>query len=635
MGRIARLPSGPTHSTMKNIPTLVLALSFALVAQAQLAPQTGAPLFRHMQEVNAEWKLMLPTLAAAEAPVHFNTEAERIAKHLHLVAAHLRSTSPEGLSAEAASKRASLLNDLDDYADRGVFPQNHVLPYRNPIFIDPHGTACAVGQLMIESGYRDLAESISAEMDRAYVRDMQRADVLEWATQHGFTEDELAWIQPGYAPTVPWSALGGGTNGPVQVMLPLPNGHVLIAGAFSEAGGVAVQNVAIFNGSAFIALGEGVEGTITCGAVHGTDIYLGGYTLNGINDLAHWDGSQWMYSTVFNGKMPRIHALHVLNDTLYAAGETQGFAGVDEYVMRRSGPLWYAIPGNFNAPIHCLGAHQGKLVAGGAFTAVNNDGSIVPVQHIATLEQGAWAQLGDGLDGGVLSLLDKGGTLYAGGVMYGGGQQGGTLPKFGLARIAPASSSWELLMPDLSGYIPTGAPSPEVRALLSDGDHVYIGGNFALNQMTTLGKHLARFLGTANGFEALAYFNAPVNALASNPFVFDVHGLYAGGEFTENAEDPTPYLAEALLPTVIHTAPGPADLQLFPNPATDRLSVVLATAITGPGVLTIVDAQGRTVLTRPLTARHTLLDVSELATGAYTVRGDVGKGSFSRPFLKY
>ena len=137
--------------------------------------------------------------------------------------------------------------------------------YKRQVFIDPHGTACAVGQLMIESGHRDLAESISEEMNLAYVHDMKRADVLQWAVQEGFTEDELAWIQPGYPPSTQWTAPGGGTNGIVQVLLGLSNGNVLLAGEFSQAGGVAVNNVAIWNGASYSPLGNGVSGTITCG----------------------------------------------------------------------------------------------------------------------------------------------------------------------------------------------------------------------------------------------------------------------------------------------------------------------------------------------------------------------------------
>ena len=615
---------------MKNILTLSLSFSLALAAQAQLTPQTEASLYSHMLEVNAQWKNMDASVTNGESTVQFTNEAERIAQHLHLVASYLHTHSPEGLSAEAATNRTALLNELDRYADRGLFPQNHVLPYRNPVFIDPVGTACAVGQLMIESGHRDLAENISKEINLAYVHDMKRADVLQWATQEGFTEDELAWIQPGYPPTVQWAPLGGGTNGPVNVMLNLPSGGVLVAGEFTEAGGVATQNVAIFQSSGAEALGGGLQGTITCAAVNGEDIYLGGYNFNGINDLAHWDGTQWEFTTVFQGKFPKIFALQVLNDTLYAAGETMGFVGADEYVMRNYGSLWQAIPGQFNAPITCLGSHNGQLVAGGDFTAVNNSGTILPVQRITTLGQNGWSQLGDGLNGTVNTLMDKEGTLYAGGIMYAGAS-----PRFGLARIASASSTWELLMPNLADYTLTQSSSVEARTLLSDGDNVYVGGDFEMIQIMTTAKNLVRFSGTADSFEGLALFNAPVNALASNPFVFDAYGLYAGGEFTYNVVDSVPYLAEAILTTSIHAAPEHTAIALHPNPATDRLTITLDEDASGNATIEVLDVQGRTLQTHTLRGRSRTLDIASLAPGAYTVRIVGDQKVRSQTFIKH
>ena len=615
---------------MKHILTLSLSLSIAFATQAQLAPRTEAPLYRHMLEVNAQWAKVEPALPSDAQPVHFTNEAERIAQHLHLVAGYLRTHSPEGLSADAATKRTTLLNDLDRYADRGLFPQNHVLPYRNPVFIDPVGTACAVGQLMIESGHRDLAESISTEMNLAYVHDMKRADVLHWAAQEGFTEDELAWIQPGYPPTVPWGPLSGGTNGPVKVLLQMPDNSVLVAGAFTEAGGIPAQNVALFQGWGFVALAAGVEGTITCAAAIGNDIYLGGYNLNGINDLAHWDGTQWEFSTVFQGKMPVIFALQVMNDTLYAAGETQGFAGADEYVMRKDGTTWQVVPGDFDAPIHCLGTHNGRLVAGGYFTTMNVNGTTLPALHIASLSQAGWGQLGDGLDGNVLTLLDKEGMLYAGGAMY-----DGTDAKFGFASIAPASSTWELLMPNLSDYTSSVTVDPQVRALQSDGDNVYVGGNFEMFQMIISGKHLVKFLGTPDSFEALAFFNAPVNALASNPFVSDAYGLYAGGEFTQNVADTVPYLAETYLNTSIQNVPERSTLLLQPNPASDRLTITLEDGASANATIELLDVQGRTVLTRAMHAQVSTLDITTLAPGAYTVRIVGEQGIRSQTFIKH
>ena len=101
-----------------------------------------------MVEVNAEWNTQQPELRSNGTMISFQNEAERIAMHLHLVREHLTEKTDKGLTADQLKERGSLLQELDRYADQGRFPQNHVLPYRNPIFIDPNGTACAVGQLM-------------------------------------------------------------------------------------------------------------------------------------------------------------------------------------------------------------------------------------------------------------------------------------------------------------------------------------------------------------------------------------------------------------------------------------------------------------------------------------------------------
>ncbi len=615
---------------MKKTSTLALIALLSFSANAQLAPQAEAPLFRHMTEVNAQWRHMDPALESAAMPVHFANEADRIAQHLHLVAAFLRSHGSSGLAPSAKANRHALLNDLDAYADRGIFPQNHVLPYRNPVFIDPIGTACAVGQLMIESGHRELAERISREMNLAYVHDIKCPDVLQWAVEEGFTEDELAWIQPGYPPTTAWSTLGGGTNGPVKVMLGMPDGSMVVAGTFTEAGGVPVQNVALWTGSEFVALGSGVTGVITCGAVVGNDIYLGGNSMDGTNDLVHWNGTSWSYSNVFSGKFAQIFALHALENTLYAAGETLGFIGPDEYVMRLSGQNWEQVPGRFDAPVRCLGEQNGQLIAGGEFSSVQIGNPSYPAQHVAVLDTAGWEQLGDGLDGAVLALLnDAGGTLYAGGAMYANASA-----VFGLARIVSGASAWEHLMPNLADYIPITPGTTQVRTLFSEGGNLYVGGDFELVQMTTMGRHLAQFTGTPDGFTPLAYFNAPVDALGSNPFISDAFGLYAGGEFTQNVNDTVSYIGETLLGTGIRDVPPAGGISLYPNPAHDQLIVNLVHPVPGPAVLEVLDIGGRAILSQPVSGTTSTIRVAPFAAGTYTLRLMSDEGVRTQPFIK-
>ncbi|MBX7101458.1 MAG: hypothetical protein K1X89_27330 [Myxococcaceae bacterium] len=147
---------------------------------------------------------MLATLVAAAllstAPPDQGApgDVERIRAHLERVERALRSADVSAFDAQARVERAHLLDVLHAYRERGQFPHNHVLDHRNPVFIDPHGTPCAVGHLIIESGAREVALEISRSQNLAYLKDITHPAVAPWAKAHGFTLDELARIQPSY-----------------------------------------------------------------------------------------------------------------------------------------------------------------------------------------------------------------------------------------------------------------------------------------------------------------------------------------------------------------------------------------------------------------------------------------------------
>lgn len=175
-----------------------LTLAIAGITSAQLAPDAAAPIALHMLEVNAEWSTMDRSALDDAHPVRFTSESERIATHLHHVAERLSASPSKELTSATLLRRQALLDTLQAYADRGRFPLNTSVPGRIPVFIDELGTACAVGQLMISSGHAGLAERISNEMNLAYIHDIALPEVGTWAATHGFTADELAWIQPTY-----------------------------------------------------------------------------------------------------------------------------------------------------------------------------------------------------------------------------------------------------------------------------------------------------------------------------------------------------------------------------------------------------------------------------------------------------
>ncbi len=93
------------------------------------------------------------------------------------------------------------LQRLAAYRDRGIFPLNEGQSTQAvPIFVDRHGTACAVGHLMRCSGWTNAVDSIAQSNNLVYVPDATQSAIAEWVLTSGLTFEEAALIQPGY----PW-----------------------------------------------------------------------------------------------------------------------------------------------------------------------------------------------------------------------------------------------------------------------------------------------------------------------------------------------------------------------------------------------------------------------------------------------
>lgn len=138
--------------------------------------------------------------SAAPLPAHVAADQVRIREHLSSVEAYLRALDTSHLSAELQAERARNLDRLHDYWVAGVFPRNDVVDYPTPIFIDDGGRACAVGYLMIESGWGDAARAVSHQQNLAFVEGIESPKLGEWVAQSGLTVQEAAWIQPFYEP---------------------------------------------------------------------------------------------------------------------------------------------------------------------------------------------------------------------------------------------------------------------------------------------------------------------------------------------------------------------------------------------------------------------------------------------------
>jgi hypothetical protein len=109
-----------------------------------------------------------------------------------------------------ASARKANLERIAEYRRRGRFPVDdkrtpdgvarlgHRL-FRRPVFIDQHGTSCAVAFLMQAAGRSKQAEDIAKANVHVKVEEVEDGPLFEWVLRSGFTQEEVALVQPEYA----------------------------------------------------------------------------------------------------------------------------------------------------------------------------------------------------------------------------------------------------------------------------------------------------------------------------------------------------------------------------------------------------------------------------------------------------
>lgn len=83
----------------------------------------------------------------------------------------------------------------------------------------------------------------------------------------------------------------------------------------------------------------------------------------------------------------------------------------------------------------------------------------------------------------------------------------------------------------------------------------------------------------------------------------------------------------------ITTPSSGSAFSLFPNPATERVELVLPEAPSGPAMAIILNAQGQVVREQAVNAVRTTLDVSGLGSGVYVVRINTTRGTHSQRMI--
>jgi Secretion system C-terminal sorting domain len=174
----------------------------------QFSASSKTTIFNQMAEVNPYWHCFKPKIIGLQNQFTISNEQKKIKTHLLLVEQYLRKLQKKELSSSQLKNRLHCLTILRQYALKGLFPQNTNHPYqRIPYFIDKANTPCAVGHLIIETGFENLAKQINTENNNGYLKDLanQYPAIIGWANKNGFEVNELAWIQPGYLFNIAYS----------------------------------------------------------------------------------------------------------------------------------------------------------------------------------------------------------------------------------------------------------------------------------------------------------------------------------------------------------------------------------------------------------------------------------------------
>ena len=271
-------------------------------------------------------------------------------------------------------------------------------------------------------------------------------------------------------------------------------------------------------------------------AVRGSDLYAGGFftTAGGVtvNRIAKWNGTAW--SALGPGLNNAVFSMAFdSSGNLYAGGgftSTQGgTANALARIAKWDGSAWSALgPGMNNNNVNALAFDSsGNLYAGGSFTTTVG-GTANALARVGKWNGSAWSALGSGLNNAVNALVfDGSGNLYAGGGFS--SLQGGT-PNTLLNIAKWDGSTWSALT--------RSGPDNTVNALALDSSGtLYAGGNF-----TTSGSRLAKWNGTA--------WSAVGSGTDSfiNTLVIDANNhLFMGGNFTVVGTTASPFIAQANL----------------------------------------------------------------------------------------
>jgi hypothetical protein len=213
-------------------------------------------------------------------------------------------------------------------------------------------------------------------------------------------------------------------------------GALYAGGEFTRAGETPASRIARWDGEAWSALGEGVDGRVLAIAADGVGVVAGGEFTSGV---ARWDGSAWQ--ALGGGTDGAVQTLVSYKGDLVAGGEfTRAGDAPALRVARWDGEAWSALGEGADGSVTRLMPWGDRLVAAGHFNHIGT----VSASHLAVWDGLAWQPLADGVDDAAFALasFDQDWSASPGeprGLVVGGPfERAGGVPSERIAILTPA-----------------------------------------------------------------------------------------------------------------------------------------------------------------------------------------------------
>ncbi len=326
-----------------------------------------------------------------------------------------------------------------------------------------------------------------------------------------------------------WARLGEGISNDGS----FPSAHAVLAspegiyagGVFQKAGDLFAANVALWNGTGWATVGQGVgqgvNGDVRAIAVLGSDIYVGGTMTRAadieVNGIARWNGSRWfaLGTPAANGVDGFVDTLSTDGQLLYVGGLFSNAGDVQaENVAQWDGQSWSALgPGLSDGSVLVMLSNAGQLFVGGSFGRAGD----IETNGVARWDGAQWHALDGGVEGGaVFALAFLNGDLYAGGGF----------------RIAGGSDANRVARWDGLSWFALGSESENgtdntVTALAIFGGQLFVGGSFS-DAGTTDARRIARWDGSDWFSLASGLNGGRVRSMVANE-----QALFVAGDFAQ------------------------------------------------------------------------------------------------------